>query len=97
MVDAGDGAVQQFDRFGSLRFNQQKRFGGIDFSRADAQQTAFGRANLHKMDGLAVKTVLLGGQPSANNIKDMKAALKNKNKQWTGGWIAFSDPLNGYL
>jgi hypothetical protein len=53
--------------------------------------------NLHKKDGLAVKTVPLGGQPSPNNIKDMKAALKNKNKQWTGGWMAFSDPLNGYL
>lgn len=54
-------------------------------------------ANLHKKDGLAVKTVPLGGQPSANNIKDMKAALKNTNKQWTGGWVAFSDPLNGYI
>ncbi len=53
--------------------------------------------NLHKKDGLAVKEVPLGGQPSPNNIKDMNAALKNKNKQWTGGWIAFSDPLNGYI
>jgi len=54
-------------------------------------------ANLHKKDGLAVKTVPLGGKPSDKNIADMKAALKNKNKQWTGGWTAFSDPLNGYL
>jgi hypothetical protein len=54
-------------------------------------------AKLHKKDGLAVKTVPLGGQPSVSNIKDMKAALKNKNKQWTGGWMAFNDPLNGYL
>lgn len=54
-------------------------------------------ANLHKKDGLAVKTVPLGGKPSDTNIKDMKAALKNANKQWTGGWIAFSDPLNGYI
>lgn len=53
--------------------------------------------NLHKKDGLAVKTVPLGGQPSANNIKEMKAALKKANKQWTGGWSAFNDPLNGYI
>lgn len=54
-------------------------------------------ANLHKKDGLAVATVPLGGQPSTSNIGDMKAALKNKNKQWTGGWTAFNDPLNGYI
>lgn len=54
-------------------------------------------ANLHKKDGLAVATVPLGGQPSATNISDMNKALKNKNKQWTGGWQAFNDPLNGYL
>ena len=56
-----------------------------------------GDADLHKKDGLAVATVPIGGQPSANNISDMKKALKNKNKQWTGGWTAYSDPINGYL
>jgi hypothetical protein len=54
-------------------------------------------ANLHKKDGLARAVVPLGGQPSADNIKDMKAALKNKQKQWTGGWTAAIDPNNGYL
>jgi hypothetical protein len=54
-------------------------------------------ANLHKKDGLAVATVPIGGQPSPTNISDMNKALKNKNKQWTGGWQAFNDPLNGYL
>jgi len=54
-------------------------------------------ANLHKKDGLAVKTVPLGGQPSTANINEMKAALKNSHKQWTGGWIAYNDPLNGYI
>ncbi len=54
-------------------------------------------ANLHKKDGLAVATVPIGGQPSANNISDMKKALKNKNKQWTGGWLAYADPINGYI
>ena len=54
-------------------------------------------ANLHGKDGLAVKTVPLNGQPSPNNIKEMKAALKNGNKQWTGGWTAAIDPSNGYL
>ena len=54
-------------------------------------------ANLHKKDGLAVKEVPLGGVPSPNNISDMKAALKNSHKQWTGGWMAALDPNNGYL
>jgi hypothetical protein len=54
-------------------------------------------ANLHKKDGLAVKVVPIGGTPSTTNISDMNKALKNKNKQWTGGWQAFSDPSNGYL
>ena len=54
-------------------------------------------ANLHQKDGLARATVPLGGQPSEQNIKDMKAALKNKQKQWTGGWMAALDPSNGYL
>jgi len=54
-------------------------------------------ANLHKKDGLAVKTVPLNGQPSPSNIIDMKAALKNGNKQWTGGWMAAIDPSNGYI
>jgi hypothetical protein len=54
-------------------------------------------ANLHKKDGLARAVVPLGGQPSPDNIKDMKAALKNKQKQWTGGWMAAIDPNNGYL
>ncbi|HEY0429887.1 MAG TPA: hypothetical protein VGC76_19040 [Pyrinomonadaceae bacterium] len=54
-------------------------------------------ANLHKKDGLAAATVPIGGQPSTSNISDMNKALKNKNKQWTGGWLAFSDPINGYL
>lgn len=54
-------------------------------------------AALHQKDGLAVKIVPLGGQPSEQNLKDMKAALNNKNKQWTSGWMAYSDPLNGYI
>jgi len=54
-------------------------------------------ANLHKKDGLARATVPLGGQPSDQNIKDMKAALKTKQKQWTGGWTAAVDPSNGYI
>ena len=54
-------------------------------------------ANLHKKDGLAVATVPLGGQPSPANITDMNQALKNKNKQWTGGWLAAMDPSNGYI
>jgi hypothetical protein len=52
---------------------------------------------LHKKDGLAKIPIPLGGQPSAQNIKDMNAALKNKQVQWTGGWSAAKDPLNGYL
>ncbi len=54
-------------------------------------------ANLHKKDGLARSPVPIGGKPSPDNIKDMKAALKNKQKQWTGGWTAAADPSNGYL
>ncbi len=54
-------------------------------------------AKLHKKDGLAVKEVPLGGVPSTANTSEMKAALKNSNKQWTGGWMAALDPNNGYL
>lgn len=54
-------------------------------------------ANLHKKDGLAVKEVPLGGSPSPTNTGDMKAALKSSHKQWTGGWTAALDPLNGYI
>ena len=54
-------------------------------------------AKLHQKDGLAVKEVPLGGVPSPANISDMKAALKNSKKQWTGGWMAAADPSNGYL
>ena len=54
-------------------------------------------ANLHKKDGLAVKEVPLGGAPSTTNTSDMKTALKNSHKQWTGGWMAALDPSNGYI
>jgi hypothetical protein len=54
-------------------------------------------AALHKKDGLAPGTVPLGGSPSTTNLADMKAALKTKHKQWTGGWMAAIDPSNGYL
>ena len=51
---------------------------------------------LHQKDGLARIPIPPSGTPSDANIKDMKAALKNTAKQWTGGWLAASDPLNGY-
>ena len=52
---------------------------------------------LHKKNGLAKIPIPLGGQPSVENISDMKAAIKNKQVQWTGGWLASKDPANGYL
>ena len=54
-------------------------------------------ADLHKKDGLAAKVVPLGDVPSTVNLSDMKTALKNSHKQWTGGWMAASDPSNGYI
>lgn len=53
-------------------------------------------ANLHKKDGLAKIPIPPSGSPSDKNNSDMKAALKNKNKQWTGGWLASKDPMNTY-
>ena len=54
-----------------------------------------GDAALHSRNGLAHIPVTAGTTPSQQNITQMRAALNNNQRQWTGGWAAANDPLLG--
>lgn len=54
-----------------------------------------GDAALHARGGLAHVPVTAGTTPSAQNITQMRGALGNNQRQWTGGWTAANDPLLG--
>lgn len=52
-------------------------------------------AALHRLNGLAHVPVTAGTTPSAENITQMRGALNDRHRQWTGGWTAANDPLLG--
>jgi hypothetical protein len=54
-----------------------------------------GDAALHSRGGLARIPVIAGTSPSTENITQMRGALSNSQRQWTGAWAAVNDPLFG--
>lgn len=52
-------------------------------------------AGLHSRNGLAHVPVTAGASPSPENIAQMRGALNNSQRQWTGAWVAINDPLFG--
>lgn len=52
-------------------------------------------AGLHSRGGLARIPVSAGTSPSPENIAQMRGALSNSQRQWTGAWVAVNDPLFG--
>lgn len=54
-----------------------------------------GDAALHSQNGLAHIPVTAGASPSPENITQMRGALNNSFRQWTGAWVAINDPLFG--
>lgn len=101
--NSGGGSGNGLTVFGSLTASEiyvsssKSGLAELTFHELMHNKLQMNDANLHKKDGLAVKEVPLGGSPSTSNISDMKAALKSNHKQWTGGWAAYLDPLNGYI
>ncbi|MBV9211687.1 MAG: hypothetical protein JOZ52_13695 [Acidobacteria bacterium] len=65
------------------------------FHEAMHNKLHLGDTALHRQDGLARSPVSVGGTPSADNIRRMRAALDTNHQQWTGGWSAYNDPLRG--
>lgn len=54
-------------------------------------------AALHSRNGLARIPVTAGTSPSTENVTQMRGALSNRQRQWTGAWAAVNDPLFGAL